>query len=109
MRATIDGPATGSTAELGGWDAVARHRPRHAGRDPTIPTPDPERSALLTGAPRHRRVRAFPSPRSPPSPSRHTRVPATPNALALRTPSARPTHTYRSRPTHALCSRPTAR
>jgi hypothetical protein len=37
MRATIDGPTTGSTAELGGWDAVARHRPRHAGRDPTIP------------------------------------------------------------------------
>ena len=39
MRATIDGPATGSTAESGGWDAVVRHRPRRAGRDPTIPPP----------------------------------------------------------------------
>ena len=45
MRATIDGPATGSTTELGGWDAVVRHRPRRAGRDPTIPIPRPRLAA----------------------------------------------------------------
>ena len=43
MRATIDGPATGSTAEMGaGRDAINCCPPmttrRHAGRDPTTPT-----------------------------------------------------------------------
>ena len=38
MRATTDGPATGKHGDMGEWDAVVRHRPRRAGRDPTIPT-----------------------------------------------------------------------
>lgn len=38
MRATIDGPATGKHGDMGGCDAAVRHRPRRAGRDPTIPT-----------------------------------------------------------------------
>ena len=38
MRATTDGPATGKHGDMGGCDAVVRHRPRRAGRDPTIPT-----------------------------------------------------------------------
>ena len=52
MRATIDGPATGKHGDMGGFDAAVQHRPRRAGRDPTIPddtsiaqAPKPARTA----------------------------------------------------------------
>jgi hypothetical protein len=59
MRATIDGPATGrSTAIWGACDAAVQHRPRRAGRDPTIPeetsiarAPKPARTARNRPAP----------------------------------------------------------
>jgi hypothetical protein len=50
MRATIDGPATDGTTESGGWDAVVQHRPRRAGRDPTIRTRPGGRRLWLTPA-----------------------------------------------------------